>query len=180
MTSGPITSWQIDGETMETVTDVIYLGSKINEDSDCNHKIKRLLGRKAMTNLDSILKSRDTTLPTKVHIVKAMIFQYSCMDARVGSWRLIMNWCFQLWCWKRLLRVLWTARRSNRSILEEINPEINPEFTGRSDAEGEAPILWLPVGKSWLIGKDPIHWKRLWCWERLRAGREGDDRGCDG
>ena len=85
MSSGPTTSWQIDGETMETVTDVIYLGSKINEDSDCNHKIKRLLGRKAMTNLESILKSRDTTLPTKVHIVKAMIFQYSCMDARVGS-----------------------------------------------------------------------------------------------
>ena len=85
MSSGPTTSWQIDGETMETVTDVIYLGSKINEDSDCNHKIKRLLGRKAMTNLESILKSRDTTLPTKVHIVKAMIFQYPCMDARVGS-----------------------------------------------------------------------------------------------
>ena len=85
MASGPITSWQIDGETMETVTDVIYLGSKINEDSDCNHKIKILLVRKAMTNLESILKSRDTTLPTKVHIVKAMIFQYSCMDARVGS-----------------------------------------------------------------------------------------------
>ena len=85
MASGPLPSWKIDGETMETVTDVIYLGSKINEDSDCNHKIKRLLGRKAMTNLESILKSRDTTLPTKVHIVKAMIFQYSCMDARVGS-----------------------------------------------------------------------------------------------
>ena len=87
MSSGPTTSWQIDGETMETVTDFIFLGSKITADGDCSHEIKRrlLLGRKAMTNLESILKSRDTTLPTKVHIVKAMIFQYSCMDARVGS-----------------------------------------------------------------------------------------------
>ena len=125
---GPITSWQTDGETMETVTDFIFLGSKIIVDGDCSHEIKRclLLGRKAMTNLDSILKSRDIILPTKVHLVKAMVFpvvMYGC-----ESWTIKKTECqridgFELWCWRRLLRVPWTARRSNQSILKEISPE---------------------------------------------------------
>ena len=124
MASGPITSWQIDGETMETVTDFILLVSQITADGDCSHEIKRrlLLGRKAITNLDSILKNRDITLPTKVHLVKAMLFPevwYSC-----ESWTIKKAECqkidaFELWCWRRLLRVLWTARRSNQSILKD-------------------------------------------------------------
>ena len=131
MTSGPITSWEIDGETMETATDFILGGSKITADADCNHEIKRclLLGRKAMTNLDSILKSRDITLPTKVHLVKAMVFSvmYGC-----ESWTIKKAECrridaFELWCWRRLLRVPWTSRRSNQSILKEISPEYSLE-----------------------------------------------------
>ena len=128
MTSGPITSWQIDGETVETVTDFIFSVSKITADGDCNHEIKRrlLLGRKVMTNLDSIFKSRDITLPTKVRLVKAMIFpvlMYGC-----DSWTIKKAECrridaFELWCWRRFLRVPWTARRSNQSILKEISPE---------------------------------------------------------
>ena len=124
MTPSPITSWQIDGETMETVTDFIFLGSKITEDSDCSHEIKRplLLGRKAMTNLDSILKSRDITLPTKVCLDKAMVFpvvMYGC-----ESWTIKKVECqrfdaFELRCWRRLLRVPWTARRSNQSTLKK-------------------------------------------------------------
>ena len=127
MASSPITSWQIDGETVETVADFIFLGSKITADGDCSHEIKRrlLLGRKVMTNLDHILKSRDITLPTKVHLVKAMVFpvvMYGCQ-----SWTIKKEECrridaFELWCWKRLLRVPWTARRSNQSILKEISP----------------------------------------------------------
>ena len=127
MASGTITSWQIDGETMETVTDFIFLGSKITADGDCSHEIKRclLLRRKAMTNLDSILKSRDITLSTKVRLVKAMVFpvtMYGC-----ESWTIKKAECrridaFQLWCWRRLLRVPWIARRSNQSILKEISP----------------------------------------------------------
>ena len=128
MASGPITSWQIDGETMETVTDFIFLGSKVTSDGDCSHEIKRclLFGRKVMTNLDRILKSRDITLPTKVHLVEAMVFPivtYGCL-----SWTIKKAECqridaFELWCWRRLLRVPWTARRSNQSILKEISPE---------------------------------------------------------
>ena len=128
MASGPITSWQIDGETMETVADFIFLGPKIIADSDCSHEIKRhlLLGRKAMTNLDSVLKSRDITLPTKVYIVKAMVFPIVLY--RYESWTIkkAEHWstdAFELWCWGRLLRVPWTARRWNQSILKEINPE---------------------------------------------------------
>ena len=128
MASGPFTSWQIDGETMETVTDFIFLGSKITADGKCSHEIKRrlLLGRKTVTNLDSILKSRDSTLLRKVHIVKAMDFlvvMYGCdrwtlkkaVHQRIDA--------FELWCWRRLLRVPWIARRSKQSILKEINPE---------------------------------------------------------
>ena len=128
MASSPITSWQIDGETVETVADFVFLGSKITVDSDCSHEIKRrlFLGRKIMTNLDSILKSRDITLPTKVCIVKAMVFlvvMYGCQ-----SWIIKKGECqridaFELWCWRRLLRVPWTARRSNQSILKEISPD---------------------------------------------------------
>ena len=128
MASGPITSWQIDGETMETVTDLIFLCSKITADGDCSHEIKRclLLVRKAMTKLDGILKSKDITLPTEVHLVKAMVFPvvvYGC-----ESWTIKKAQCrkidtFELWCWRRLLRGPWTARRSNQSILKEISPE---------------------------------------------------------
>ena len=126
MASGPISSWQIDGETMETVTDIIILGSNITVDGDCSHKIKRRfhLGRKVMINLDSILRSRDITLPTKVCLVKAMVFpvvMYGCeLDYKEAEQ--LKNWCFELWCWRRLLRVPWTARRSNQSILKESSP----------------------------------------------------------
>ena len=118
MASGSITSWQIDGETMETVTDFIFLGSKITTDGTCSHEIKRglLLGRKAMTNLDSILKSRGITLPTKVHLVKAMVFpvvMYKCESWTIKKAEHRMIDAFELWCWRRLLRVSWTARRPN-------------------------------------------------------------------
>ena len=127
MASGPITSWEIDGETVETVSDFIFLGSKITADGDCSHKIKRhlLFGRKAMTNLDSILKSRDITLPTKVHLVKAMVFpgvRYGCESWTIKKAEHRRIDTFELWCWRRLLRVPWTARRSNQSILTEISP----------------------------------------------------------
>ena len=127
MASSPITSWQIDGETVETVTDFIFLDSKITADGDCSHEIKRrlLLGRKPMTNLDSILKSREITLPTKVHLVKAMVFSvvmYGCESWTVKKTEHRRIDASELWCWKRLLRVPWTARRSNQSILKEISP----------------------------------------------------------
>ena len=132
MASVTITSWQIDGQKMEIVTDFLFLGSEITVDSDRSYEIKRclLLGRKVMTNLDSILKSRDITLPTKVHIVKAMalpVVMYGC-----ESWTIKIAECqriaaFELWCWRRLLRIPWTARRSNKSILKEINPEYSLE-----------------------------------------------------
>ena len=124
----PITSWEIDGETVATVADFIFLGSKITVDGDCSHEIKRrlLLGRKVMTSLDNILKSGTISLPTKVHLVKAMVFpviMYGCESWTIKTaecWRID---AFELWCWRRLLRVPWTARRSNQSILKEINPE---------------------------------------------------------
>ena len=132
MASGPINSWQIDGETMEAVTDFSFLGSKITADGDCSYEIKRrlLLGRKAMTNLDSILKSKDITLLTNVHIVKAMIFPVVMNGCE--SWTIKKATCqridaFVLWCWRRLLRVPWTARRPNQSILKEISPEYSIE-----------------------------------------------------
>ena len=127
MASGPITSWQIDGETVDTVADFIFLGSKITADGDCSHEIKRLLllGRKIMTNLDSIFKSRDITLPAKVCLVKAMVFpvvMYGCESWTTKKAELRRIDAFELWCWRRLLRVPWTARRSNQSILKEISP----------------------------------------------------------
>ena len=127
MASGPITSWQIDGETMETVAAFIFLGSKITVDCGCSHEIKRrlLLGRKLMTKLDSILKSRDITLPTKVCLVKAMVFpvvMYGCESWTIKKAERRRIDVLELWCWRRLLRVPWTARRSNQSILKEISP----------------------------------------------------------
>ena len=132
MASGPITSWQIDGETMKTVTDFLFLGSKITADGDCSHEIKRrlLLGRKVMTNLDSLSKSRDVTLPTKVLVVKAMVFpvvMYGC-----ESWTIKKAECqridaFELWCWRRLFKAPWTSRRSNQSILKEISSDYSLE-----------------------------------------------------
>ena len=129
---GPITSWQIDGETVETVRDFIFLGYKITADDDCSHKIKRrlLLGRKVMSNLDSILKSKDITLPTKVHLVKAMGFPiviYGCERWTTKKAERQRIDAFELWCWKRLLRVSCTARRSNQSILKEVSPEYSLE-----------------------------------------------------
>ena len=128
----PSTSWQIDMETLETVTDFILLVSKITVDSDCSHEIKRylLLGRKAMTNIDGILKSRDITLPTKVCLVKAMVFpivMYECESWTVKKAEHQRIDVFELWCWRRLLRAPWTARRSNQSILKEIHPEYSLE-----------------------------------------------------
>ena len=139
---GPITSWQIDGETMETVRDFIFWGSKITADGDCSHEIKRclLLGRKVMTNLDSILKSRDITLPVKVRLVKAMVFpvgMYGCESWTIKKAEHQRIDYFKLWCWGRLLRVPWTPRRSNQTILKEI----------RTDVEAETPKLWLPDAK---------------------------------
>ena len=132
MTSSSIISWEIDKETMETVTDFIFLGSKITADGDCSHEIKRqlLLGRKVVIHLDSILKNRDITLPTKVHLVKAMVFPVVMCGCE--SWNIKKSKCrrsdaLEQWCWRRLLRVPWTARRSNQSILKEMNPEYSLE-----------------------------------------------------
>ena len=132
MASGPITSWEIDGETVETVSDFIFLGSKITTDGDCSHEIKwrLLLGGKVMANLDSIFKSRDITLPTKVHLVKAMVFPVVMYGYESWTMKKAERWridAFVLWCWRRLLRVPWTARRSNQSILREVSPGISSE-----------------------------------------------------
>ena len=132
MASLPITSWQIDGEAVETVADFILGGSKITADGDCGHEIKRcvLFGRKAMTNLDSILKSKDITLPTKVCLVKTMVFpvaMYGCESWTIKKAERLRIDAFELWCWRRLLRVPWTSRRSNQSILKEISPEYSLE-----------------------------------------------------
>ena len=143
------TAWQIDVETVETVADFILGGSNITADGDCSHEIKRclLLGRKVMTNLDSILKSRDITLSTKVHLVKAMVFpvvMYGCESWTIKKAEHPRIDAFELWCWIRLLKVPWTARRSNQSILKEISPG----FIGKTDVEAETPILWPPDAKS--------------------------------
>ena len=150
MASGAITSWEIDGEIVETVSDFIFLGSKITADDECSHEIKRhlLLGRKVMLNLDIILKSRDITLPTKVSLVKAIVFpvvMYGYERWTVKKAEHIRIDVFELWCWRRLLRVPWTARRSNQSILKENQSWV---FIGRTDAEAETPVLWPPHTKS--------------------------------
>ena len=156
MASGPMTSWQIDWETMERVTDFILGGSKVTADGDCSHQIKRrfLLGRKALSNLDSILKSRDITLPRKVCIVKAVIFPVvmygcECWSIKRAEYQIIDD--FELWCWRRFLRVRWTARRSNQSILKEISPEYS----------SERPILKL---KLQYFGHQ--RWKEQTLWKR--------------
>ena len=157
---------------METET-LFLTGSKITADCDCSHEIKRhlLLGRKAMTNLNSTLKSRDITLPTKVCLVKSMVFpvvMYRCESWTVNKaehWRID---AFELWCWRRLLWVPWTTRRSNQSILKESSPGCSLEG------------LMLKLSTLATSCEELTHWKRLWCWEGLGAGAEGDDRGWDG
>ena len=157
MASSPIISWQIDGETMETVTDFILGGSKIPADGDCSHEIKRclLLGRKVMTNLDSILQSRDITLLSKVHLVKAMVFPvvmcgYELWTIKTAECRRID--ALELWCWRRLLRVPWTARRSNQSILKGVSPEYSLEGLM---LKLKLQYFWPPDPNNWLIGKAP-------------------------
>ena len=157
---------------METVTDFILGSSKIIADGDCSHEIKRhlLLEIKAIRNLDSILKSRDITLLTKVHLVKAMVFpvaMYGCESWTVKKAEHRRIDAFELWCWRRLLRIPWTSRRSNQSIVKEINPEYS--------LEGLMVRLKLQY-----LCKELTHWKRPWCWEGLGAGGEGDNRGWDG
>ena len=171
MASGPITAWQTDGQTVETVADFIFLGSKITADGDCSHEIKRclLLGRKVMTNLDSIFKSRDITLPTKVHLVKAMVFpvvMYGCESWTIKKPERRRLDAFELWCWRRLLRVLSTARRSNQSILKEVSPEYS--------LEGLMLKLKLQYFGHPMRRNDSLEKTRYW--ERLKAGGEGDDR----
>ena len=172
MASSPIISWQIDGETVETMGDFIFWSSKITADCDCNHEIKRhlFLGRKAMTNIDSILKSRDITLPAKVHLVKAMVFSlvmYGCESWTIRKAECQRSDAFELWCWRRLLRVPWTARISNQSILREISPEYSLEGL----------MLKMNTLATWC--KELTHRKRSWCWESLKARGERDNRGWD-
>ena len=172
MSSGPITSWQIDGQTVETVRDFILGGSKITADGDCSNEIKRhlLLGRKVMANLDSLLKSRDITLLKKVHLVKTMIFpvvMYGCEIWTIKKAEHQRIDAFELWSWRRLLSVPLTARRSNQSILKETSPEYSLER-----------LMLKPKLQYFghLMQQERIHWKRPWCCERLKAGGEGDDR----
>ena len=174
MVSGPITSWQIDGEAMERVRDFVFWGSKITADGDCSHEVKRrfFLGRKAMTTPDSILKSRDLTLPTNVHLVKAMVFpvvMYGC-----ESWTLKKPEdrridVFELWCWRRLLRVPWTARRSNQSILKEVSPEYPLEgLILKLKLQYLDHLMWRTdsLEKTLMLGK--IEGRRRSGWQRMR------------
>ena len=172
MPSCPITSWQIDGETVKTVSDFIFGGSKITADGDRSHEIKDTYSLKVRTNLDSILKSTDITLSTKVRLVKAMVFPVVMYGYESWTIKQAEHWridAFELWCWRRLLRVPWTAR-SNQSILKEISPG----------------CYWKDWCWSWNSNtlatwcEELTHVKGPWCWERLRAGGEGDDRGWDG
>ena len=168
MASSPITSWQIDGEKVETVTGFIFLGSKFTMDGDCSHEIRRslLLGKKARTNLDSIIKGRDITLPTKVHRVKAMVFPadtYGCESWTIKKTKHHRTDDFALWGWRRLLRIPWTARSSNQPVLKEINPEYSLKSSNTL-------ATWC---------KDLTHWKRPWCWESLKVGGVRGNRGCD-
>ena len=175
MASGPITSWQIDGETMETVTDFTFRASKITADGDCSHEIRRhlLLGRKAMTNLESILKSRDITLSTNIHLVKAMVFpvvMYGCESWTVKKaehQRIDAFDAFELWCWRRLLRVPWIARKSNHSILKEISPGCSLEglmFKLKLQYFGHLMQRTDSFEKILMLGK-------------IKAEGEGDNRG---
>ena len=175
MASGPITLWQIDGETVETVTDFILGGSKITADFEtCNHEITRclLLGRRVMTNLDSILKSRDIILPTKVHLVKAIVFpvvMYGCESWTVKKAEHRRTDAFELWCWRRLLRVLWTSRRSNESVLKEINPEYSLE---RLMLKLKLPhfrhLMWRTDSLKITLILGKIEGRRRRGWQRMR------------
>ena len=172
MAYGPITSWEIDGETMETVTDLFGGGSKITADGDCSHEIKRhlLLGRKVMTNLESILKSRDITLPTKVRLVKVMVFpvvMHGCESWTVKKVEHRRIDAFELWCWRRLLRVPWTARRFNQSIRKEISPGCSLEgLMLKLKLQSFGHLMWRADS-----------FEKTLMLERLKAGGEGDDRG---
>ena len=174
MASGPITSWEIDGETVETVSDIIFLGSKITADGDCSHEIKRrlLLGRKVMTSLDSILKSRDITLPTRVCQVKAMVFpvvMYGCESWTVKKAEHRRTDAFELWCWRRLLRVPWTARRSNQSILKKISPGISLErMMLKLKLQYFGHLMWRvdSLDKTLMLGG--IEGRRRRGWQRIR------------
>ena len=173
MASHPITLWQIDRETVETVKDFIFLGSKITADGDCSQDIKRclLLGRKTMTNLDTTLKSRDVTLPTKIHLFKAMVFpvvMYGCESWTMNKAKCWRTNAFELWCWRRLLRISWTARRSNQSILKEISPEYS--------LEGLMLKLKLQYFGHMIQRTDSF--EKTLMLGKLKAG-EGDDRGWD-
>ena len=171
--SSPITSWQIQGETMQTVADFIFLGSNITADGDCSHEIKRhlLLARKAITNLDSTLKSRDITLSTKVHLVKYMVFpvvMYGCESWTIKKAEYWRTDAFKLWCWRRFESPL-DCKEIKPAYLKGNQSWI---FIGRIDAEVETPILWAPDVQNWLIGKDPEAWKD-WMqeekgWPRMR------------
>ena len=170
MASSPITSWQIDRETVETVADFIFLDSKIAVDGDCNHEIKRclLLGRKVMTNLDSILKSSDDTLPTKVHLVKALVFPLITYECENWAIKKAEHWrtdAFELWCWRRLL---------DCKAIQPVHPKGNQFWIliGRTDVQAETPILWPPNVKSWLIWKDPDAGKD---WRREDKGMTEDE-----
>ena len=171
MASGPITSWKTDGETMAMMTDFILWGSKITADGDFSHDIQRclLLGRKAMTDLDSILKSRDTTLPTKVHLVKAMVFpvvMYGCESWTIKKGEHQRIDASKLWCWRRLLRVLWTARRSNQSILKENNPEYS--------LEGLMLRLKLQYFGHWMWPIDSL--EKTLIWGKIEGSRRGEQQ----
>ena len=174
MASGPITSWQIDGEIMDILTDFILLGSKITADSDCSNEIKRclLLGRKAMTNLGSILKSRDITLPTNVHLVKATVFpvvMYGCDSQTIKKAEHRRIGAFELWCWRRLLRVSWTARRSDQSILKEISPRCSLEgLILKLKLQYVGCLMWTSdsLEKTLMLGK--IEGRRRRGWQRMR------------
>ena len=174
MVSGPITSWQIDGETVETVSDFILGGSQITADGDCSHEIKRclLLGRKVMTNLDSILKSRDITLPTKVRLVKVMVFpvlMYGCESWTVKKAWAPKNWCF----WTVVLKKTLESPLDYKEI-QLVHPKWDHSwvFIGRTDAKAETPILWPPHAKSWLIRKNPDAGKD---WRQEEKGMTGQD-----
>ena len=174
MVSRPITSWQIDGETMETVSNFIFLGSKITADGDCSHEIKRhlLFGRKAMTNLDSMLKSRDITWPTKVHTIKAMVFpvvMYGCESWTIKKTERQRTDAFELWCWIRLLSVPWTTRRSNQSILKEINPEYSLEgLMLKPKLQYFGHLMWRAdsLQNTLMLGK--IEGRKRRGWQRIR------------
>ena len=173
MASSPITSRKIEGEKVEVGMDFLFLGSKITVDGDCSYEIRRwlLLGRKAVRN--SVLKSRDITLPTKGHIVKALVFPevtYCCESWSIKKAERQTIDAFELWCWRRLLKVPWAAKGSNQSILREINP--------KDSLEGLTLKLKLSILVIWY--KQPTHWKSPWCWERLRVEGEEGVRGCDG